>query len=415
MKFIKSIICFILINGIWLVQCESDSSEPWYQQKQLTTLIKNSWDSVRAKSLVDFEQTNENENSCIMKINADLIMSKKRETFTAYAGNGFNYAIGCDVFDPKIRAGDKYYVIDLIVYGPNTRVAKAWREQFSTSSISKTKNLALSRNLSFNWLGLNNIVCSVSKYNNLANKFTRICQKSNKINVLEKPNDEPKPSGQNRLEYNELFKMASLHKQIWSSSKPTSKSYSFKSTDEFSFTTTTDDQFEKTNHILLKSLNVDNQLADKVNKSESSDVSASLLNVSAKAMQYRDLNEVSGEEKKLISTSLVNAQTKEEKNSAKKRFVQPLTVMIVFLIVFSVSVGTLIYSTFRQKIATKQYRTVKQTRSNDKNEELESIKISESKMSSQMSNSDIQESLDSNESSHLKENFSSTDEISSID
>lgn len=302
-------------------------------------------------------------------------------------------------------------MIDVIVYGPNTRVAKAWREQFSTSSISQTKSLALSRNMSFNWLGLNNIVCSVSKYNNLANKFTRICQKNNKINVIEKPFDElsSKPSTQNRLEQNELFKMAALHKKIWSSSKPTS----FKPTEEFSFTTT-DDQFEKTNHVLLKTLNSDSQLVESLNKSELTDISVN-LNLSAKAMQYRDLNEVPSDEKKIITTNLSISQMGEEKKALQKRFVQPLTVIIVFVLVFSLSIGTLIYSTFRQKIATKQYRSVKQTHSEDKNEELESIKIDDSKMSSQLSDSDMHVSLDSHEASQLKESFSSTDEISSID
>lgn len=79
-----------------------------------------------------------------------------------YAGNGHNYAINCHVNDPKMRTGDKYYVIDLIVYGPNQRVAKAWREQFTTASfMSNGKSFFLNKNLSFYWLGENNIVCGV--------------------------------------------------------------------------------------------------------------------------------------------------------------------------------------------------------------------------------------------------------------
>lgn len=80
-----------------------------------------------------------------------------------YAGNGHSYSINCHVSDPKMRAGDKYYVIDLIVYGPNQRVAKAWREQFTTASlISNGKSFFINKNLSFYSLGENNIICGVS-------------------------------------------------------------------------------------------------------------------------------------------------------------------------------------------------------------------------------------------------------------
>jgi hypothetical protein len=82
---------------------------------------------------------------------------------TVYAGNGFNYVINCHVNDAKMRAGDKYYVIDLIVYGPNQRVAKAWREQFTSANfVVNSKSFYLNKNLSFYWLGENNIVCAVS-------------------------------------------------------------------------------------------------------------------------------------------------------------------------------------------------------------------------------------------------------------
>ena len=35
----------------------------------------------------------------------------------AIAGNAFTYDVSCHVNDPKMRPGDKYYIIDLILYG----------------------------------------------------------------------------------------------------------------------------------------------------------------------------------------------------------------------------------------------------------------------------------------------------------
>lgn len=93
----------------------------------------------------------------------DASSSSGSSVLTVYAGNGYTYAINCHVNDAKMRPGDKYYVIDLIVYGPNQRVAKAWREQFTAASLFATsKSFFINKSLSFYWLGENNIVCAVS-------------------------------------------------------------------------------------------------------------------------------------------------------------------------------------------------------------------------------------------------------------
>ena len=90
-----SLVVFVSMNCALLTNGDAESNDLWPQQKQLTSLIKDSIASARSKSFADMDQiNNDNENSCEMKINTDLMMSKKRETSVAYAGNGFNYAIG---------------------------------------------------------------------------------------------------------------------------------------------------------------------------------------------------------------------------------------------------------------------------------------------------------------------------------
>ena len=132
------------------------------------------------------------ENSCSLKVSYDaknkVDSESNGEELNAYAGNGFNYDVGCHTNDAKIRPNDKYYVIDLVLYGPNSRVAKAWREQFNAYTLIKNSSLLLNLNkkVSFHWIGVNSLVCSITKYNNLVNKFTRICQKTIKINATEK-------------------------------------------------------------------------------------------------------------------------------------------------------------------------------------------------------------------------------------
>lgn len=359
---------------------------------------------------------NESEtNRCQMQINTETIMTMKRDVSSAYAGNGYSYEIGCSVIDPNLKQGDKYYVIDLIVYGPNTRVAKAWREQFTTTSISQSRSLILTKSLSFHWLGVNNIVCSVSKYNNQINKFTRVCQTNSKINVVEKTSVSSLLSStlDDKLNQQEidLFKIASLHRQIWSSSTKTTNNHlkSSKSTEEYSHTTSEEFiTFEKNNLNLLRNLNINE--TQKTNKSELTNSSLINLNLSAKAMQYRDLNEVS--DKKLVQNAQMN-------QSSIKRIIQPLTVVCVFLVVFAITIATLIYSTYHQKAANKQYRAVNvnadtiNTKHNELDDDtnVDSIKIIDSK-SSQASDSDIHESL--NGKSNSRDAFS-IDEISSID
>ena len=98
-----------------------------------------------------------------------------------------------------MKVGDKYYIIDLIVYGPNNRVAKAWREQFSISSLFKNRNMFMNKKISFRFLGLNKVICSITKYNNLLNQFTRICEKASTVNASENFSEKLKHENENKL------------------------------------------------------------------------------------------------------------------------------------------------------------------------------------------------------------------------
>jgi hypothetical protein len=140
---------------------------------------------------LDDEGTVVDEAACKLSLesNDDESVLRGRDSVSssfAYAGNAFNYDITCSLNDPRMESGDKYYVIDLIVYGPNTRVTKAWREQYSADSVRKMRSIRLSKSLSFRAVGLNSIVCSITKYNNQINKFARLCQKNAKLNITER-------------------------------------------------------------------------------------------------------------------------------------------------------------------------------------------------------------------------------------
>lgn len=387
MHFINLIILFQLIN---MLKAETD---------QLTNLIK---ESIRLKSTSTSQSSIEIvDNNCQMQINTELLSSvslRKRETSSVFAGNGFQYGIGCNIFDPKLTSGDKYYVIDLIVYGPNTRVAKAWREQFTTSQIVQTnRHLTINKQLSFHWLGMNTIVCSVSKYNNLINKFTRICQKNNKINVIENKKAII-------LDENKSIQSV-LHKYIWSSILP-------------NITTTTLTSTTPTPSSIIRSTEF--QLKDKDLKN----FNINLINM------LNTVNNNNQSENNITTKVEVMKHTSNKIIMQKKRSAQPIIVLFVFLIVFSIAIATLVYSTYRRK-SVKNYHSV----NIHPNDNSITIKINNDSKSSQVSESDIQNSesgiqgsllLDNNNKKSLQEeeeeeedinafHLSSSEEISSID
>jgi hypothetical protein len=139
------------------------------------------------------------DNTCQLQVQSESFSNKENEILNAYAGNAFSYELGCHINDPLMKVGDKYYIIDLIVYGPNNRVAKAWREQFSISSLFKNRNMFMNKKISFRFLGLNKVICSITKYNNLLNQFTRICEKASTVNASENFSEKLKHENENKL------------------------------------------------------------------------------------------------------------------------------------------------------------------------------------------------------------------------
>jgi hypothetical protein len=138
------------------------------------------------------------DHTCQLQVQSESFSNKENEILSAYAGNAFSYELGCHINDPLMKVGDKYYIIDLIVYGPNNRVAKAWREQFSISSLFKSRNMFMNKKISFRFLGLNKVICSITKYNNLLNQFSRICEKATTVNATENLNEKSKIDIENK-------------------------------------------------------------------------------------------------------------------------------------------------------------------------------------------------------------------------
>ena len=87
---------------------------------------------------------------------------------------------------------------------------------------------------------------------------------------------------------------------------------------------------------------------------------AANLNMSAKAMQFRNLFEANSEVKKLVKVENKSMQVKGEldKPSSRMKILQPLTIISIFLVIFFVSIGTIVYLTYHQK-TNDQYGSVK--------------------------------------------------------
>jgi hypothetical protein len=120
----------------------------------------NSYDESSSEILKLFHTTQPmtpppSENTCQLQIQSETFTTRPDVTMVAFAGNAYTYEISCHVNDAKMRTGDKYYIIDLILYGPNMRVQRAWREQFSANNLLKSRQLAINKRVSYRWLGIN--------------------------------------------------------------------------------------------------------------------------------------------------------------------------------------------------------------------------------------------------------------------
>lgn len=253
-----------------------------------------------------FGQNFDTDNGCYLQVESDIARTRDVETLDVYAGNAHVYDISCIVSDSTIRSGDKYYVIDMVLYGPNSRVSKAWREQFSTSR--KYRNLSLNKKLSLNSIGINRLVCSVSKYNNLVNKFSKICNKKMDINATE---SNLTPTIQFQSSNLDFFFLSDLQKLSLR---------------------------KKINRIESK----------KVNLTEWENGKNDTSNLAARTMFYKGLFKSKSDIKKVIAE---NDELKQNEQNYSSTFslLQPIFVIFIFLIIFSISIGTIFYLTYNHK------------------------------------------------------------------
>ncbi len=87
---------------------------------------------------------------------------------------------------------------------------------------------------------------------------------------------------------------------------------------------------------------------------ESSD---KVLSLKAKAMQFRNLANADTKAEKLNEKKTENISDKT--NSHKLKYVKPLGVIMLFVIVFCISICTIIYLTYHQKSNKTEYDSVK--------------------------------------------------------
>ena len=215
LRFLKLVLPFALV--VLSIHADQTTNEWSLTNIDSSTLLTDSAEAFKSQlnrlnSQLKTDSGPNSENTCQLQVQSETFTAREDAVLHAYAGNAFSYEIGCHINDPMMKAGDKYYIIDLIVYGPTSRVAKAWREQFSISSLLKTRNMFMNKKISFRFLGLNRVACSVTKYNNMLNKFTRICEKSTTVNATENPSSEQLKSedGVNKISLISSYKSSLL-------------------------------------------------------------------------------------------------------------------------------------------------------------------------------------------------------------
>jgi hypothetical protein len=326
----------------------------------------------------------ENEMSCNLKLQVEIspsslnydyqssssVSSGLDEQLFAYVGNKYTYDVGCSVSDPKMKPSDRYYVIDIVLYGPNLRVAKAYREQIlGGQSLKSSKLLILNKKISFHFMGINTVVCSVTKYNNLVNKFTKLCQKTVKINATEKyeplsqtnfraPSVNPSPSNyidllfnKSRLDKAQASSLASSNQQLDALQKII--------TQQKNLWLNSEQNLANRSSIQVSTATTSQSSAD--DDSEEDDIE-SLSVIDAKAMKMRQ--DVNNLRKKSLNAALSSSSQNLEVNKLNSNqtkaynLVQPLIIILIFLIIFSISIGTIAYITYHQKgDSTTSYST----------------------------------------------------------
>jgi hypothetical protein len=259
-----------------------------------------------------------------------------KKAIYVYVGSNFNYKVGCTVKDTNFKPGDKYYTIDLIVYGPNTRVAKAWQDQLEIKS--DLDHFSTNKILSFRWIGINSIVCSVSKYNQNMNKITRICQQSIKVNATE--NTSERDNSVLRLKENLISEFQKMRlRQLWfndytTTNKPTT-------TRENKLAEIIYDDDDSNEAFIDEKLILDKQNLDK-----QSVILNSLIRGNKNLTAFKLDESPNNFDAKLISSNL--NESKVTRLIHKWKFMEPLTVVLIFIFIFSISIGTIVYLTYFQ-------------------------------------------------------------------
>jgi hypothetical protein len=241
-------------------------------------------------------------------IRRDFINKHKEEStvgmnYDVYAGAAYEYSLRCGVKDDHTQPGDKYYVLDVLVYGPNRRVAKAWRSQFA----SRASIASVVRKISFRSLGKNSVICAVSKYNSIKNKFSNVCQSTRLFNVTEIENN----------------------KQVYSNKKQVDLS--------------SKDLISK-----IKSMTLQNE-ANSIQENEDIDEDY-LENVRGKGeeaeLEEEEEDEVSIQNKQTTATTTNNNKlllVTEKIQKRKMSLIKPWPIILTLLAVFALSICTIIF------------------------------------------------------------------------
>lgn len=90
---------------------------------------------------------------------------------------------------------------------------------------------------------------------------------------------------------------------------------------------------------------------------QQNETSEKVLILKAKAMQFRNLVKTDSKAEQLNEKKMEN--NSDQSNNQKLKYLKPLSVIMLFVIVFSVSICTIIYLTYHQKSNNREYDSVK--------------------------------------------------------
>ena len=190
----------------------------------------------------------------------------------------------------------------------------------------------------------------MSKYNSLTNKFTHICQKRDQVSVKE--TDAP---------------LNQVSNKVFKSFIANSKNELLK--ENIFSTRVTIKKFTKPPIIKFKS---DLKVLNQTTNSLPSNKSFVQTNLSMRALQYRNLFKAVDD--KILPTE--DIQTKPHAN--RRILLQPLIVLLTFIVVFSLSIGTIVYLTYYSK-SIHEYESVNALNRNS----LEEVGLSTVKIKSE--------------------------------